>query len=113
MRAFLGSPEYLAAKKAGSATTLAMHMGEYDKRAETDSTRPHYPHARLLGEQGLIDAKDVPVMPDVPVLVASAIATLEAEAKRLKEAGGDVQGLLTGALGNAEKFARAGLLEKA
>lgn len=113
LRALLESPEYLAAKKAGTATTLAMHMGEYDKRAEADSRFPHYPHARLLGEQGLIEASDVPQMPEVPALVASAIGTLEAEAARVKERGGDVQGLLTGALGNAEKFARSGLLEKA
>jgi hypothetical protein len=110
MRAFLESPEYQRAATNGTATTLAMFMGEYDKRAETDKTLPHYPFAKLLGERGLITAADLPPTPTVAELVASSLAVLEREVEKVKAKGGDVEGLLLGALGNAEKFARAGLL---
>lgn len=113
MRAFLESPAYQKAAAAGTATTLAMHMGGYDRRAETNPSLPHYPDAKVLGDDGVVSGGDLPATPDTASLVAAAVSTLESAVKQARASGGDVDGLLLGALGNAEKFSRAGVLERA
>ena len=112
MRAFLASPAYQKAAAAGTATTLAMHMGWYDRRAETDASLPHYPNAKVLGDRGVVSAADLPATPDTASLVAAAVSTLESAVEQARSSGGDVGGLLLGALGNAEKFSRSGVLER-
>lgn len=112
MRAFLGSPAYRQAAAAGVATTLAMHMGAYDRRAETDPSLPHYPHAKVLGDGGVVGPGDLPSTPDTASLVAAAVSSLASTVKQVRAGGGDVDGLLLGALGNAEKFSRSGVLER-
>ncbi|MBK7861709.1 MAG: hypothetical protein IPJ65_24455 [Archangiaceae bacterium] len=107
MRAFLSSPAYLKAEARGVASTLAMDMGAYDKLSEKDHNRAHYPRARLLGDQGIISAADVPAVEDLDVLVGAALKVIEKEARALRAEGRDPSLMLQATVGSAEKFVRA------
>ncbi|MBX7098545.1 MAG: hypothetical protein K1X89_12610 [Myxococcaceae bacterium] len=104
MRAFLESPAYLKAQADGTTRTFGVYTGRFDQASLDDSTKPPYPDLHLLGDGGVISAKDVPRPPSKTAVLAECIATTERALTDKRTKGEPTDVLLQGALQSAQKF---------
>ena len=99
MRAFLASPGYRAMHATGDASAIGINPGKFDTRHLRDETFPAYPHARILGHAGLIEARDITTQPSESRIVRAAMEQLD----RWRKTHADPR-WLTGAALNTFKF---------
>ena len=104
MRAFLESPEYVAAHQAGDATAIGVYAGRFDKASIEDHSLPAFPDSKVLGDNGLIGPADVPDEPDTATVLEASLGQLERYLAEMKQAGESFEVLVGASLGLARKF---------
>jgi hypothetical protein len=104
MNAFLQSPEYQEAAKAGMVNAVGVFTGRFDVASLKNPELPAYPDLKTLGNDGLIKAGDLPPTPDVATIIETSIAELNRFVAAKKEAGQNTDMVVGAALGLALKF---------
>ncbi len=102
MKAFLESPQYLAAAEKGVASAYVVNVGEWD------GERRIYKDTVLLGAGSDVKASLLPELPPKAEIFTSALQWLEGWAQNQQAHHHPAADVLKGALGVDEKFIRAG-----